>query len=132
MEGSFPDYHRVIPKSFPISIGVEAQAVADAVARVAVMADKTANNRVDLFVKEGSLRITAEGSYGRAQEALEVSQEGSDPEIALAYNAKYLADALAPLAGKLQLRFSGTTTPSLVTSQDDPNYLAMIVPLRTG
>ncbi len=132
MEGTFPDYQRVIPSEFPVSIVVDARTFADAVSRVAVMADKTANNRVDLFIKEGTLQITAEGSYGRSQEALEVSQEGTDPEIALAYNAKYLIDALAPAAGDFRISFSGTNTPSVLTSLDDPSYLAMVVPLRTG
>ncbi len=130
MEGTFPDYERVIPATFPVSISLEAQALAEAVSRVAVMADKTANNRVDLFIKGGTLQITAEGGYGRSREALQVSQEGTDPEIVLAYNAKYLGDALAPVTGEVRLSFSGTTTPSVMSSLKDPNYLAMIVPLR--
>jgi DNA polymerase-3 subunit beta len=132
MEGNFPDYNRVIPSTFPVSITINAETLSQAVARVAVMADKTANNRVDMFIKEGTLQITAEGSYGRSQEALEVAQEGTDPEIALAYNAKYLIDALAPTSGDLQLRFSGASSPSVLSSVKDPNYLAMVVPLRTG
>ena len=130
MEGTFPDYGRVIPSTFPVSISIDAQQLSETVSRVAVMADKTANNRVDLFVKGGTLQITAEGNYGRSQEALEVLQEGSDPEIVLAYNAKYLIDALTPISGDLKLSFSGTTTPSVMSSLKDPNYLAMVVPLR--
>ncbi|UCH27337.1 MAG: DNA polymerase III subunit beta [Trueperaceae bacterium] len=132
MEGTFPEYDRVIPNQFPVSITLESDALSQAVSRVAVMADKTANNRVDLFIKEGLLQITAEGTYGRSQEALEVSQEGSDSEIALAFNAKYLEDALAPVGGEMRVAFSGTTTPSVVTDLDNPSYLAMVVPLRTG
>lgn len=132
MEGTFPDYERVIPSSFPVNVTLDADVLSEAVSRVAVMADKTANNRVDFFIKDGTLQITAEGSYGRSQEALEVMQEGEDPEIALAYNAKYLVDALNPMTGDLKLSFSGTTSPSVLTSFKDPNYLAMVVPLRTG
>jgi len=132
MEGSFPDYQRVIPAQFPVKITLSAHALADAVARVAVMADKSANHRVDLFIKDGVLQITAEGSYGRAQEAIDVLQEGSESEIALAYNAKYLADAVGPINGDLQLQLSGTTTPSVATDLADPAYLAMVVPLRTS
>lgn len=132
MEGTFPDYKRVIPSAFPVAITLDADDFSDAVSRVAVMADKTANNRVDMFIKDGTLQITAEGSYGRAQEALEVEQEGDDPEIALAYNAKYVVDALGPASGKLRIAFSGTTSPSVMTDLDDPSYLAMVVPLRTG
>lgn len=132
MEGTFPDYNRVIPSTFPINVSVNSKQLAEAVSRVALMADKSANNRVDMFVKDGNLQITAEGSYGRSQEGLEVQQEGKESEMALAYNAKYLTDALVAAEGDMQLRFSGTTSPSVFSSLKDPNYLAMVVPLRTG
>ena len=132
MEGAFPDYERVIPAAFPVSITVDSTQLAESVSRVAVMADKTANNRVDLFIRDGTVQITAEGSYGRSQEALEVSQEGEESEIALAYNAKYLVDALGPLDGDLRFSFSSTTGSSVLVGLNDPNYLAVVVPLRTG
>lgn len=132
MDGAFPDYRRVVPQTFPVQITLAADELRDAVARVAVMADKTANNRVDLFVKEGTLQITAEGSYGRSQESIDVRQEGSESEIALAYNAKYLMDALSPLQDQLRASFSGSTSPSVLEDPADAAYLAMVVPLRTG
>ncbi|CAN5652314.1 DNA polymerase III subunit beta [soil metagenome] len=132
MEGDFPDYSRVIPKQFALSLVMAAGALAEAVARVAVMADKTSNNRVDLFLKDGRLQITAEGAYGRSQESLEVVQEGDESQIAVAYNAKYLVDALAPMDGDLRLSLSGTTSPSVLASLAEPSYFAMVVPLRTG
>lgn len=132
MEGAFPDYERVIPSAFPVSISAKAPDLSDAVSRVAVMAEKTANNRVDLFIKDGTLQITAEGPYGRSQEAMEVAQEGTEAEIALAYNARYLVDALSPVEGELRISFSGSTSPSLMVDLDDQSYLAMVVPLRTG
>lgn len=132
MEGSFPDYNRVIPKSFPVSVTLPAQDLAEAVARVAVMADKSANHRVDLFIKDGTMQITAEGSFGQARESMAVMQEGSEDEIALAYNAKYLTDAVSRVSGELQIRLSGATTPSVLHDLADPAYLALIVPLRTN
>ncbi|MDZ7706117.1 MAG: DNA polymerase III subunit beta [Trueperaceae bacterium] len=132
MEGTFPDYERVIPAQFLVTLSLDAKTFAETVARVAVMADKTANNRIDLFVKDGHLEITAEGAYGRSQEGLEVQQEGSESQIALAYNAKYLTDALQHIDGRMRLSLSGTTSPSLLAGLDQPSYLAMVVPLRTG
>lgn len=133
MEGAFPDYERVIPKNFPVSVTFPAKELAETVSRVAVMADKTANNRVDMFIKDGTMQVTAEGGYGRSQEALQVLQEGTDPEIALAYNARYLTDALASVKGDVRLQFSGaSSSPSVVVDLNDSSYLAMVVPLRTG
>ena len=123
----------MIPKNFPVSITLGSTRLAEAVARVALMADKTTNNRVDLFIKDGELQITAEGSFGRSQEAIPVVQEGTDSEIGLAYNSKYLVDAVAPVNGDVRLSFSGTNSaPSVITDLGDPSYLAMVVPLRTA
>ncbi len=132
MEGAFPDYQRVIPSEFPVSVVVSAKELLEGVQRVAVMADRTANNRVDLFIRGGAIQVTAEGAYGRSQEALAVAQEGSESEIALAYNADYLLSALRPVAGDVRFSFSGPTSPSVLSSLQDPSYLAMVVPLRTG
>jgi len=133
MDGSFPDYERVIPKNFPVTITLGATRLADAVSRVSLLADKTANNRIDLFIKDGVATITAEGNFGRSQEELTVAQEGTDSEIALAYNAKYLVDALGPVAGDVRLQFSGSgAAPSVVRDLSNDSYLAMVVPLRTN
>lgn len=132
MEGTFPDYQRVIPSEFPVSVVVSASELLEGVQRVAVMADRTANNRVDLFIRGGTAQLTAEGAYGRSQEALAVAQEGSESEIALAYNADYLLNALRPVSGDVRFSFSGPTSPSVLASLQDPSYLAMVVPLRTG
>ncbi len=132
MEGTLPDYQRVIPSEFPVSVVASAKELLEGVQRVAVMADRTANNRVDLFVRGGSIQVTAEGAYGRSQEALSVAQEGSESEIALAYNADYLLNALRPVEGDVRFSFSGPTSPSVLSSLQDPSYLAMVVPLRTG
>lgn len=132
MEGNFPDYQRVIPSEFLVTITCDVKKLLDSVQRVAVMADRTANNRVDIFIADGAAQVTAEGTYGRAQEAIEVMQEGSESEIAVAYNADYLMNALKPVQGDVKLSFSGVTSPSLMTSVQDPSYLAMVVPLRAG
>jgi len=131
MEGSFPDYQKIIPLEFPLVISLNAAEFSSAIKRVAVMADQSANNRIGILVKDGLLQITAEGNYGRAEEELEVNQDGKD-EIVLAYNAKYLIDALGPISGEVILSFSSVDQPtaSVLKSAQDPNYLAMIVPLR--
>ena len=132
MEGDFPNYERVIPQNFVTSVSLDGKALLESVNRVAVMTDKTANNRIDFFVKDGTLQISAEGGYGRSQEVLEVSQEGSESQISLAYNAKFLEDALKPIDGEVKLSFSGSTSPSVLHSSRDSSYLAMVVPLKTG
>jgi DNA polymerase-3 subunit beta len=132
MEGSFPDYQRVIPSQFDLHLSLDAKGLTEAVSRVALLADKSTNNRVDFFINQGALQITAEGVCGRSQETLTAVHEGPEAQMALAYNAKYLVDALQPIQGKVRLSVSGRTSPSVLLSLEDPGYLAMVVPLRTA
>lgn len=130
MDGEFPDYERVIPRDIKLRVTLGAAALKEAVSRVAVLADKNANNRVEFLVSEGQLRLAAEGDYGRAQDTLEVRQEGSEPAMSLGFNAKYVLDALGPIEGDAELSFSGSTSPAMFRSSQDAGYLAVVVPLR--
>ncbi len=130
MDGEFPPYERVIPRDIRLSVRLPANALKEAVSRVAVLADKNANNRVEFLISEGTLRLAAEGDYGRAQDTLEVAQEGSEPAMSLGFNAKYVLDALTPIEGDAELLFSGSTTPAMFRAAGDQGYLAVVVPLR--
>lgn len=130
MDGQFPDYERVIPSVFPLKARVKAKELVAALNRVSLLADSSANKRVDLLVKDGELVLTAEGPMGRSQETLAVIQEGTDSEMTLAFNASYLTDALSPL-DEAVLQFSGPGTPAVFRPADEGEYLAMVVPLRT-
>ena len=128
MEGEFPDYERVIPENFIFDCRVAAAGLRDSLKRVKVLADRN-NHRVDLVFSGGSLQVVAEGELGRGLERLEV-EAPSDAEMALAYNAGYLLDALGPISGTARLRFSGAASASVIQDVDDEGYLAVVVPLR--
>lgn len=134
MEGTLPDYNRVIPNAYPVSVTLNATQLADAVSRVSLLSDKTSSNRVNLFVSGGELQITSEGAFGQSRESLEVMQEGDEgTPLMLAYNARYLLDALGPVKDEVRLMFSGAnTSPTAIIDLSDESYFAMVVPLRTN
>ncbi|WP_117237756.1 DNA polymerase III subunit beta [Thermus sediminis] len=135
MEGEFPDYERVIPKEFPLKAVLEVEPFREALKRVSVLADKQ-NHRVDLLFQEGRALLSAEGDYGKGQEEVPVNLEGTP--MGLAYNARYLLEALAPLSGQVgqpqeghvQLLFSGPSSPTLIRPLGEGGYRAVVVPLR--
>lgn len=61
-----------------------------------------------------------------------MTQTGTDNEMMLSYNAKYLEDALSPVHGEVTLQFSGPVTPTVLKGVAASNYKAMVVPLRTS
>ncbi|KQR15633.1 DNA polymerase III subunit beta [Deinococcus sp. Leaf326] len=130
LDGDFPDYERVIPKDIKLQVTLPATALKEAVSRVAVLADKNANNRVEFLVSEGKLRLAAEGDYGRAQDTLDVVQGGSEPAMSLAFNARHVLDALGPIDGEAELLFSGSTSPAIFRASGGGGYMAVMVTLR--
>lgn len=133
MEGEFPDYERVIPKEFPLKAAFEVEVFREALRRVSVLSDRQ-NHRVDLLFEEGRVLLSAEGDYGKGQEEVPVHLEGLP--LAVAYNARYLLEALSPLSGQAVLLLSGPTSPSLVrpgeasSGEAAEGYQAVVVPLR--
>ncbi|MEM7738371.1 MAG: DNA polymerase III subunit beta [Deinococcota bacterium] len=130
MEGTFPDYERIIPNDKVLTLTIDTAELQAILKRVSLMADKSVNNRTDLYLKDGKLNLHSEGAYGKADEVLEVSHEGARSEFAVSYNVKYLLDALQHIDGDARITFSGETSPSLVTDPNKPSCLAMVVPLR--
>ena len=130
LDGDFPDYELVIPKEIKLQVTLPATALKEAVNRVAVLADKNANNRVEFLVSEGKLRLAAEGDYGRAQDTLDVVQGGSEPAMSLAFNARHVLDALGPIDGDAELLFSGSTSPAIFRAAGGGGYMAVMVTLR--
>ena len=127
-DGTFPDVDRVIPGTFPVTAKLNARELSAAITRVAVMADQVGNNRVDVHVGDGAVRIVTESGSGEAEETVTAELGGSLAAMSLAFNARYLMDALKPLQ-KAEMRFSGATTPALVSWDA---YTAMVVPLKDG
>src|SRR5690625_4819161 len=131
MEGTFPDYQRIIPENMTLNVTVAAEELKQAVTRVAVLADPGSNNRIDIFLADGKATITTEGTYGGAREEISLKDADDGEQLSLSYNARYLLDAIRPLAGDVRIGFSGVTTPTIIKGTDDQGYLAMVVPLKT-
>jgi DNA polymerase-3 subunit beta len=129
MDGELPDYERVIPQTSNVMIQLDSNVLREAVARVAVVADKLSNNRVDFIVSGGKLQLVAESDYGRAQDSLEVKQDGKESGITVGFRAKQLTEALGPVDGEVTIGL-GSNAPAVFRAASDPGYLAIVNPLR--
>jgi DNA polymerase-3 subunit beta len=95
VEGQFPNYEQVIPKSSPLRLGVEREPLLAAIRRVAVVADDR-TRPVRLTASEGQVRLSAQSQeLGEAEETLPADFRGD--EVAIGFNARYLLDALGPM-----------------------------------
>ena len=99
LDGTFPDYSRVIPEQNDKTVTISNQLLSEAVDRVStVSTDKTRAIKVN--ISKGNLIISATNpDKGSASESLDVIYDGEEVEIG--FNSKYVLDVARQIKGCL-------------------------------
>lgn len=92
LEGSFPRYENVMPKTCETQIVLPTADIADAVRRVSLLGGDRHTRAVQFTLSTGKLDLTSETEMGRAEETLPVDYHGE--EMSIGFNARYLMDFL--------------------------------------
>jgi len=96
IEGNYPNYRQVIPAETKERISLVREEFLHALRRAEIMTSEKSNS-VKLSFGKNKLEITANSpEVGEAKESLAINYKG--PEIAIAFNPKYLIDPLTALA----------------------------------
>src|ERR1039457_2411477 len=96
IEGNYPNYRQVIPAEVKERVPLSREEFLQALRRAEIMTSEKANS-VKLTFGKNNLAITANSpEVGEARETLAVNYKGK--EIAIAFNPRYLIDALNSLS----------------------------------
>ncbi|NNE40750.1 MAG: DNA polymerase III subunit beta [Marinicaulis sp.] len=129
IDGTFPDYERVIPKGNKNTLRVETKEFAQAVDRVStVSADRTRS--VKLALESDNLRLAVNNpEAGSALEELSVDY-GGDP-IEIGFNARYLLDVAQQVDGDTAtFHLADPSSPTVIVDDEDTRALYVLMPLR--
>jgi DNA polymerase III subunit beta len=129
IDGTFPDYPRVIPKDNNRVVLVDSKLFAQAVDRVATISAEKSRS-VRMAVEGGRCVLTVRNmEAGQAVEELELDYDGDAFE--LSFNARYLLDITDQISGEMaELRFGGPNDPALVLDPQDAEVQYILMPLR--
>ncbi len=129
IDGTFPDYARVIPAGNDKRLVVERDSFARAVDRVSTISSER-GRAVKLALGEGKLTLTVTNpDSGSATEELEVDYDAAPMEIG--FNAKYLLDITAQLDSDTALfKLADAGSPTLVQNRDGSSALYVLMPMR--
>ncbi len=154
--GDYIKYSSKFPADFGSCGDMPAVSLAEAVRRVALVAER--GSSVRLSFEPGRVVIEA-GTKGQARARETVTADFTGQESAIAFSPQYLLDGLsaalaaasggppaastdqaapAPAEGRIRLQFTSPTKPALITGtsgsaadgQDEPDYRYLVVPLR--
>ncbi len=129
IDGTFPDYERVIPVGNDKVMEVDAKLFAAAVDRVATISTEK-SRAVKLALVRGTLTLSATSpESGSATEELEVNYQESPMEIG--FNSRYLLDITQQIEGEgARFTLADASAPTIIRDVADSTALYVLMPMR--
>jgi len=129
IDGTFPDYSRVIPTGNTKQLEVDASDFARAVDRVATVSSER-SRAVKLSLDEDRLVLSVNApDAGAAEEELAVSY--ADEKLEIGFNAKYLLEIASQVDKENAIfLFNSSGDPTLMREGDDTSAVYVVMPMR--
>ena len=129
IDGTFPDYQRVIPTGNDKALVIDRATFAAAVDRVSTISSER-GRAVKLSISDGQLALAVNNpDSGSATEEL-AADYSSDP-IEIGFNARYLLDIAAQIEGEVAvLKLADPGSPTLIQDKDSKGALYVLMPMR--
>ena len=129
IDGTFPDYQRVIPFQNDKQLTVDCSVFKEAVDRVSTVSSER-GRAVKLSMANGALELSVNNpESGSANEDI-IADYDADP-LDIGFNARYLLDVADQLDGSTAVfRLADPGSPTLVRDPGDPEALYVIMPMR--
>jgi DNA polymerase III subunit beta len=129
IDGTFPDYQRVIPSDNDKEWDVDCKLLADAVDRVSAISSEK-SRAVKLSLADSLLELSASSpEHGSASEELEVSYAGDRLEIG--FNSRYLLEIVQQIQGDtVSFSMADAAAPAILREVGDASALYVLMPMR--
>tara|TARA_A100001011_G_scaffold393309_1_gene482875 strand:- start:611 stop:1729 length:1119 start_codon:yes stop_codon:yes gene_type:complete len=129
VDGTFPDYKRVIPLNNDKKLQVSASEFSEAVDRVSTVSSER-SRAVKLSLSTGRLHLSVNSpENGKAEDEILVNYDYEDLEIG--FNARYLQELTSQVDGKnVEFSFKSSGDPALMKDVDDEGAIYVVMPMR--
>ncbi|MCF8473378.1 MAG: DNA polymerase III subunit beta [Emcibacter sp.] len=129
IDGTFPDYSRVIPEGNDKIMEINSAQFAEAVDRVSTISTEKTRS-IKLSLSDGNLKLSVNSpDQGTAKEELAASYSADDMEIG--FNSRYLLDILGQIEGEIvQMVLADATAPTILRDLTDDGALYVLMPMR--
>ena len=133
VDGKFPEYERVLPKSPDKAVSGDRTELRQAFTRTAILSNEKYRG-VRLSLSEGALEITANNpEQEQAEESVPVDYSGDTLEVG--FNVSYLLDVMGVLSGsRVRMSLSDSASSALIEEGEaitgEAEALYVVMPMR--
>lgn len=129
IDGTFPDYERVIPRHNDKTLDLDTKLFAGAVDRVSTISFEK-GRAVKLNISRDRLVLSVNNpDSGSAEEEIAVSYNAEPLDIG--FNSRYLLDVAAQIKGDAaRFKLGDAGSPTIISDPADENALYVLMPMR--
>ena len=130
IDGEYPDYEQIIPKSIETELSVNKEHFINAVRLVSTFSGK--NNDVNLALKNNNVMevYLANQMMGENNYMIPTKTDGKDFEN-ISFNWRYLIDGLKVIDSEnLIVGVNGNNRPAVIKSADDTSHFYILMPIK--
>ena len=129
LEGNFPDYQKILPKEFTTEVKVGKEELLSAVRMTHIFARENSNM---MRWEVGAAKIVITSSSPEKGECrVEVPAKIEGGEVGVVFNAKYVMDYLAGIAGEnIWIGLGDKLSPGMFREEGDKNGLYVVMPIN--
>ena len=129
IDGTFPDYERVIPRNNDKSLEVDTKLFADAVDRVSTISMEK-GRAVKLGIGGGKIVLAVNNpDSGSAEEEVACAYAG--PAIDIGFNSRYLLDVAGQIKSEAMVfSLADAGSPTIIRDPGDAQALYVLMPMR--
>lgn len=130
IDGSFPDYRQLIPKETEIAVDLKKDELVRITKLAALFAKEVGGSiTCSTSVESGTFNVASVANeFGENTSEIKTKVE-ADGKVTL--NSRFLLDALNALEGKkVGFGFSNRLDPVVLRSENDANYVHIVMPLK--
>jgi DNA polymerase-3 subunit beta len=131
IDGTFPEYERVIPRDNDKVLRVGKRDFSEAVARVAAISSERSRPVKLSLARDLLVLSAASAEQGSATEELDADRVTYDAgPLEIGFQARYLNDITDQIADQVEFRFADGAAPTVVQDAADPSALYVLMPMR--
>lgn len=129
VDGTFPDYQRVIPTGNDKECAIASEAALEAIASVSLISSQRGRT-VKLSLSEDRCRFSVSNpDEGSAETTVQCAYRSD--EIEIGFSARYLAEIIATAGGdEITMMLADSGSPALFRRDDLEGWLGLLMPIR--
>ena len=130
LDGSFPKYRQILPKSFTTEAVVLREDMASALKSLSIFADKFAQVSLSLDAAKKSMFLSSRNpDVGEQISTIKAAIQGDS--VSVSFNGRYLADSLQSVSGdSVRLHSNGPGKAMLIKDAGDESFLYLAMPMN--